>query len=88
MIGLGVRGGALRRLPLVDRKLLDVLRIYTVLPLLFFIPTLPVRPALEARLGRTRLSEAAVNTATAALLAVSVVFLIGQSYNPFIYFRF
>ena len=88
MAGLARSGSALVRLPLTDEKLLSVLRIYSWLPVPAVVMTFPILPALKKRFGSGRISEAAANTGSALLLAVSVLFLIGQSYNPFIYFRF
>ena len=92
MVGLGRTGGAYVRLPLTDEKLRSVLRIYSWLPALAFVLAFPILPALKRRLksgrGLRHLEEGAANLGCAALLGLSVLFLIGQSYNPFIYFRF
>ncbi len=54
--------------------------------------SLPVVPGLKKRLSASprgaRLVRGLGGILPAALLALSVVFLVGQSYNPFIYFRF
>ena len=51
--------------------------------------SLPVLPWLKGRLSaHEKLSTALQNLGTVSLLAVSLLFLVGQSYNPFIYFRF
>ena len=92
MIGLRLAGGTLMTLPLVDEAAVRVLREYTFFPALAFLLSLPVRPRLRRWLetkpwgGRTAVIGGAVGSA--ALLGVSLLFLIGQSYNPFIYFRF
>ena len=66
-----------------------MLRKYTVYPLLAFVLSLPVLPWLKGRLSaHEKLSTALQNLGTVSLLAVSLLFLVGQSYNPFIYFRF
>ena len=92
MLGRGRVGGTLVRLPLTDQKLLAAVRIYSWLPALAFVMSFPILPALkrwlESSPGLRRLEEAAANVGCAALLGMSVLFLIGQSYNPFIYFRF
>ncbi len=74
----------------IDEKTAAVLRKYTVYPLLAFLCSLPVLPALRSRLAKRRLVIPfwLESLSAAALLALSVIFLIGQSYNPFIYFRF
>ena len=91
MIGL-VRGEAgLMRAAFIDEAARTVLKTYTVYPLIAFVCALPVVPSLREKITTRRL-ERRVNAATTLLLtllaAASVVFLIGQSYNPFIYFRF
>ena len=77
--------------PFIDAAAQAVLEKYTVYPLIAFVCALPVVPWIRARFpGKRRerqLSLAALLLLT-ALMAVSVVFLVGQSYNPFIYFRF
>ena len=44
-------------------------------------------PKISARLS-PRIRGALGTALSVVLLAASVLFLIGQSYNPFIYFRF
>ncbi len=86
LVGLASAGG---RLPLLDGQTLGVVKKYTVFPLLAFVLSLPVLPTLrEAWRGSLRLRLALENLGCVLLLAVSLAFLIGQSYNPFIYFRF
>ena len=86
LVGLA-SGGA--RLPLLDDGTLAVLKKYTVYPLLAFALSLPLLPALKnAWRGSGRLRLGLENACCVLLLAVSLLFLIGQSYNPFIYFRF
>ena len=91
MIGLSPLGG-LHAAPAWDAAALGVLRRYTVFPLLAYILSLPLIPALRERMGRSaageRILRAGGAVISAGLLALSLVFLIGQSYNPFIYFRF
>ena len=79
-------------LPLLDETVKKVLRQYSVFPLLAFIFSLPIVPAakkvlLEQRNGEKLLSVTRA-VCTALLFALSLLFLVGQSYNPFIYFRF
>ena len=77
--------------PLLDETARAVFREYSVFPLLAFAFSLPIVPALEKKL-RSRSGERAVSVpravCTALLFGLSLVFLVGQSYNPFIYFRF
>lgn len=82
-------GGAL---PFTDDATVAVLRKYTVFPLIAFVLSLPVIPAVGQKLSggvRTaKLVPALKLILVLALFVFSVLFLIGQSYNPFIYFRF
>ena len=80
LVGLGVTGW-------IDDTARTVLRTWTLFPLLAWLLSLPTVPAIQKRLPK-KLGEAFGMVLTPLLLGVSVVFLIGQSYNPFIYFRF
>ena len=73
---------------LTDPVTLAVLKKYTLFPLLAFLLSLPLLPALDRVLTRYRLGRALRLVCVVLLFAGSVLFLIGQSYNPFIYFRF
>ena len=79
-------------LPLLDETARKVIRQYSVFPLLAFVCSLPVVPAakkaLLARPKGEKILSAARAVFTALLFALCLVFLVGQSYNPFIYFRF
>ena len=89
LIGLEYSGGGFHAVALSDAAAAAVLRKYTVYPLLAFVLSLPVLPWLKGRLSaHEKLSTALQNLGTVSLLAVSLLFLVGQSYNPFIYFRF
>ena len=89
LIGLEYSGGGFHAVALSDAAAAAVLRKYTVYPLLAFVLSLPVLPWLKSRLSaHEKLSTALQNLGTVSLLAVSLLFLVGQSYNPFIYFRF
>ena len=81
MFGIGASG-------LLDPMTLGVLRKYTVFPLLAFALSLPLVPALRRALAPWRFARALRLVLLVALFIGSVLFLIGQSYNPFIYFRF
>lgn len=91
LIGLSVENG-LHTVPLWDAKFVAALRQYTVLPLLMAACTLPLVPWAKAWFGREertkRLGDVLASVGAAGLLLLSVLFLIGQTYNPFIYFRF
>ena len=75
---------------LIDPETVAVLKRYTAYPLLAFFCAMPIAPMWSARReARGKKNVTLLSCAgAAALLALSVVFLVGQSYNPFIYFRF
>jgi alginate O-acetyltransferase complex protein AlgI len=78
--------------PFLDAAARDVMRSYSVLPLVFFALSLPLGRWFKALGERLRLQPALVNGLMAALMlavcALSVVFIEGLSSNPFIYFQF
>lgn len=80
LFGMGVSG-------LSDAAAAAVVRKYTVYPLIAWVLSLPVVPAVAAKLPR-RLRSALALGFSVVLLGASLLFLVGQSYNPFIYFRF
>jgi len=80
MIGIGASGWG-------DAAAGAVVRKYTVYPLLCWALSLPLVPCVSQKLSDG--ARGALGSAlSVVLLAASVLFLIGQSYNPFIYFRF
>ena len=85
MIGLGASGA-------MDAESLRVIKTYSVFPFIAFIASLPVAPLigrLANRIGLTgRRQEIARCVWLSLCLALSLLFLISQSYNPFIYFQF
>lgn len=85
MFGLG---GA----PGMDTATLTVLKTYSLFPLIAFAASLPVSKVIQRSIARLRLRARTVETLRiawlSACLALSVLFLVGQSYNPFIYFQF
>ena len=80
LFGAGVSG-------LSDAASLTVLRRYGLWALGSFVLSLPVVPAVSAKLP-VKLRTALGLVLTLLLFGASLLFLIGQSYNPFIYFRF
>lgn len=80
LFGMGVSG-------LSDAAAAAVVRKYTVYPLIAWVLSLPVVPAVAARLPQ-RLRSTLALVFSVVLLGASLLFLVGQSYNPFIYFRF
>ncbi len=80
MFGVGASGW-------LDAGTLAVVRKYTVFPLLCLLLSFPLVPKLAAVLPQ-KLLDWLQPALTLVLFVVSVLFLVGQSYNPFIYFRF
>ena len=80
LFGVGISG-------LSDAAAAAVVRNYTVYPLIAWVLSLPVVPAVAAKLPQ-RLRSALALVFSVVLLGASLLFLVGQSYNPFIYFRF
>ena len=85
MFGIGAAG-------LSDPVTMAVIRKYTVLPIIAAIASLPILPQLKAWLGKHEKLEGAADIVSlvclTALMLLSMIFIVGQSYNPFIYFRF
>ena len=77
---------------LVDDTVLRVIKTYSFFPMVAFIASLPVGKLAEGILARIGLSGRAIEGARVAwysiCLVLSICFLVGQSYNPFIYFQF
>ncbi len=85
MFGVGSCG-------LIDAASLTIIRTYSIFPLIAFIASLPVARWAQRMLQRFGLRERGMERARVAWLSVclvlSVLFLVGQTYNPFIYFQF
>ena len=80
LFGIGASGWT-------DPAAIGVLRDYGIWSLGAFVLSMPVVPAISAKLP-DRLRESLETVLTLLLFGASLLFLIGQSYNPFIYFRF
>lgn len=84
MLGVGSTG-------FIDARSRLVIRTYSFFPLLAFVCSMPIAPMLN-RLGRgllgSKVFEIVKSVALSACVALAVLFLVGQSYNPFIYFQF
>ena len=85
MFGVGAKG-------ITDEVTMAVIRKYTVFPIVALIASLPVVPGIKSlvnkTVGESTLVEVMTLVVLSALVLLSVVFLVGQSYNPFSYFRF
>ncbi len=88
MVGLGISENGLTALPICDVYTLAVIRKYSVFPLIAAAACLPVVPALKKHLSSRTFWQAVSYVSATVILIISIIFLIGQSYNPFIYFRF
>jgi alginate O-acetyltransferase complex protein AlgI len=92
MLGLSNAGGALGFAALIDDTTILALRTYTFLPLIAAVLSLPILPLLERAMShRLRLQRTAHLLSTLLLSAgvvLSIMNLVADSYNPFLYFRF
>ena len=92
MLGLSRAGGALAFAPLIDETTLKVLRTYTVFPLLACALCTPLLPALKQafdhRLRARRTAQLVETVLLTAVVVLSILRLVADSYNPFLYFRF
>ena len=83
MFGLGASG--------VDATSLQIIKTYSIFPLIAFIASLPVTTWLKKLSfvkNETKLANVLKLVWLTACLILSVFYLVGQSYNPFIYFQF
>lgn len=92
MFGVVQGGESIAFVGWMDATTLYALRTYTVLPLIACVLCLPILPALE-RFTRQhiRLQRTAQLLSVALLtigVALSIMNLVSDSYNPFLYFRF
>ena len=86
LIGLG--GGGI-----TDPKLMSVLKKYTVLPIVMAICCLPLQKWFKQLFSRgdkgvSTIGEVIGAVGLTVIFLLSILFLMGQTYNPFIYFRF
>jgi len=75
----------------VDAAALQAIKTYSFFPAVAFIASLPVGNFVQRLLSRRISGRGIENLKLAwlsACLVLSVLFLVGQSYNPFIYFQF
>lgn len=92
MIGIAREGSGIAFVGWMDSATLYALRTYTILPLIACALCLPIIPALERFMRqRIRLQRTAQLVSVALLtlgVALSIMNLVSDSYNPFLYFRF
>ena len=90
MVGLSLEGGKLVGAGFTDPVTMAVIRKYTVAPLIAIIACTPIVPAL----GKVFKNKDSLvvnfvgNAFYIGAIILSLLFIVGQSYNPFIYFRF
>ena len=91
MLGLTHTATGWGFIPLLDEMSLAVIRQYGLFSLIACVCVLPLSRWLRGYIP-TEYGESAMNTLTTVLLTgvllLSLLGLVGQSYNPFIYFRF
>lgn len=93
MFGIARADGIWQTVPLFDDKRLLLLLKYALPLLLMVVACTPLAKRIaerwDAQHRKKRCGfDLAASVVSIALLALSLLFLIGQSYNPFIYFRF
>ncbi|PKM40534.1 MAG: hypothetical protein CVV04_04895 [Firmicutes bacterium HGW-Firmicutes-9] len=92
MFGVVKDGAAISFVGWMDTQTLYALRTYTVLPVIACVLCLPILPALERFMRqRIRLQRSAQLLSVVLLtlgVALSIMNLVSDSYNPFLYFRF
>ena len=85
LFGIGANGW-------IDGTTVSVLKHYALYLPIVFLCCLPIVPKIksfvDARDGLARFAVPLATACSVMLACVSLLFLIGQSYNPFIYFRF
>ncbi len=87
MAGIALTEQGVTLATLSDPLALAVVRKYSVFPLIAMTACLPIVPLFRKRFSG-QWTEVVSYAAATVLLLLSLIFLIGQSYNPFIYFRF
>ena len=77
---------------MMDSASLQVIKTYSVFPLLAFVGSLPVATWVRTLMVRMKMRVKTYELLQAGWLTLcfvlSVIFLVGQTYNPFIYFQF
>ncbi len=91
MIGIGRTASGISAAPFTDAATVNVFKNYAVFMGIAVIGCLPVKNLLD-KIFIGKKSRACLNALgtvfLSAVVVLSVLFLVGQSYNPFIYFRF
>ncbi|MBQ3079376.1 MAG: MBOAT family protein [Clostridia bacterium] len=92
MVGLRAGEGGFGVVRLIDDKTVEVFKTYAVFMVIACACCLPVGKWIRDLLGKTTVTDRTANgigtLILSGLLVMSILFLVGQSFNPFIYFRF
>lgn len=92
MLGLSINDHVVSLVALADETTLYVLRSYTVIPLIaafLCVPVLPkLKQAFDHRLRARRGAQLVETVLLTAVVLLSILNLVADSYNPFLYFRF
>lgn len=92
MFGGTLQSGSLRFAGWMDDVTLYTLRTYTVFPVIAAVLCLPILPALERGMNHRLRLQRTVHLVSTLLLTAGIVLsilrLVADSYNPFLYFRF
>lgn len=92
MLGLSNASGSLTFTALTDAASLQAVKTYTILPLVacvFCVPVLPkLKQAFDHRLRARRTAQLMETILLTLVVLLSILNLVADSYNPFLYFRF
>jgi len=92
MLGVSLQAGTPNFVGWLDTKTLYAIRTYTVFPLVTAVLCIPIIPAIERAMShRLRLQRTVHLFSTLLLTAgvmLSIMSLVANSYQPFLYFRF
>ncbi len=92
MLGVSYQNGAYSLAAWMDATTMQTIRTYTIFPLIACVLCLPILPALERFTRRNMRLQRTAQLLSVLLLtlgvALSIMNLVSDSYNPFLYFRF
>jgi alginate O-acetyltransferase complex protein AlgI len=92
MLGLSNASGKLALTVFADALSLQTIKTYTILPLVacaLCVPVLPkLKQAFDHRLRARRTAQLVETVLLTAVVILSILNLVADSYNPFLYFRF
>lgn len=92
MLGLSSASGKLAFTALLDAASLQTIKTYTILPLVACALCVPILPKLKQafgyRLRARRTAQLLETILLTAIVILSILNLVADSYNPFLYFRF